>query len=509
MQQNTDQTHSSTGHPCLFTVVLLLSAPACNSSMPSQGLGNGIRLPVPALTLPSPDRFSPENDDETYSLSARSLIPIAFDRQPEIKSSFHRFKSEEARYDFFYTSRDSLTPRLSTSSSFGDTRADETVERTRDHAVELGVEKRFFDTTELDVAIGYRADAVDEAIGSHPFISANLRYPLWASREKLERTSEEIFWRNQVDDAQLNYIQTVRSRLEDTSFKFHVVVELRQQVENTTRWRRDLEALVHQVDSVEGRDLSADRERVDAEIATVIAEGRDCSGMFEVQMERLKGDCGLPFHAEVELVEEPFNPFEGLSHEELFRLSVETDPEIATLRNAQRNAEVQLDLARRGRWDLALLLDGRSNIEGGGEHEGVSDWSASVGFDVSAVDRRVTDSLIGQAEANIARFQQAIASRQNEVYVDTFEPLLRIETLGKSREELIANLPRYQADYDNGVAEYLAGNLNIDDLLKRREDLFDQEQEIAHLTFMVGANVSELCAATGKFFELLEPAGED
>ncbi len=509
MQQNTGQTHSSTGHPCLFPAVLLLLAPACDSTMPSQRLGNGIRLPVPALTLPSPDRFSPENHDETFSLSARSLIPIAFDRQPEIKSSFHRFKSEEARYDFFYTSRDSLTPRLRTSSSFGDTRADETVERTRDHTVELSVEKRFFDTTELDVAVGYRADAVDEAIGSHPFISANLRYPLWASREKLERTSEEIFWRNQVDDAQLDYIQTVRSKLEHTLFEFHEVVELRQQVENTTRWQRDLEGFIRQVDSIEGRDMSADRRRLDAEIATVIAEVRNFSGKFEVDMERLKAACGLPFHAKVELVEDPFNPFGGFSHEELFRLSVETDPEIATLQNAQRNAEVQLDLARRGRWDLALRLDGTSNLEGGGEHEGVSDWSASVGFDVSAVDRRVTDSLIGQAEANIARFHQAIASRQNEVYVDTFEPLLRIETLGKSRDELIANLPRYQADYDSGVLEYLAGNLNIDDLLKRREKLFDQEQEISHLTFMVGANVSELCAATGKFFELLEQANND
>lgn len=142
-------------------------------------------------------------------------------------------------------------------------------------------------------------------------------------------------------------------------------------------------------------------------------------------------------------------------------------------------------------------------MEGGGERDGESDWSVSVGFDVRAVDARVTDSLIQQAQSNIARFDQAIASRENDVYVDTFEPLLRIETLGQSRDELISNLPRYQADYDNGITEYLAGNLNIDDLLTRREDLHEQEVEISHLIFMVAANVSELCAATGKFFELL------
>jgi hypothetical protein len=492
--------------------LLLLLPPACDSTMPSARLQSGIKLPVPvsALRVPSPDRFSPENNEEQFRLSARSLIPIAFERQPDIKSSYHRFRSEEARFDFFYTSRDSLTPRLRTGNTFGESRVSETVTRNRDHTVELGVEKRFFDTTALDLAVGYGADAVDEAIGSHPFVSANLRYPLWASsREKLERTSQEIFWRNRVDDAQLDYIQEVRERLRSTLFLFYRVVELRRQVENAARWQGDLEVLLERLGGVAGRDVTSDRRRVEAEITKVSAEVRNRSGRYDVDLERLKAACGLPFHAEIELVDEPFNPFEGLGHGELFRMSAETDPEIATLKNASRNMQIQLDLARRGRWDLTLLLDGRSSLEGAGEHEGVSDWTVSVGFDVSVVDPRVTDSLIRQAQANIASFQQAVASRENAIYVDTFEPLVRMETLGESRRELQANLPRYQADYDTGVTEYLTDNLNIDDLLKRRENLFDQEQEIARLTFMVGANVAELCAATGKFFELLGEADTD
>jgi hypothetical protein len=121
----------------------------------------------------------------------------------------------------------------------------------------------------------------------------------------------------------------------------------------------------------------------------------------------------------------------------------------------------------------------------------------------------VTDSLIRQAESNIARFNQEIVAREDQVFVDTFEPLLRIETLGQSRDELVANLPRYQADYDNGLDEYFADKLNIDDLLTRREELFYQEQEISRLTYMVCINVAELCAATGKFFELLNGDPDD
>jgi hypothetical protein len=166
----------------------VLAIAACDATMPSARLGNGISLPVPngADIVPSADRFSRDNGDEHYLLSARRLITIAFHGQPDIKSSYHRYQSEEARYDFFYTSRDSLTPRLRLSNNVAESRvADEDVMRTRDHTVEFGVEKRFFDTTHLDVSFGLYADAVNEAHGNQSFVAAHLRYPLWASREKL------------------------------------------------------------------------------------------------------------------------------------------------------------------------------------------------------------------------------------------------------------------------------------------------------------------------------------
>ncbi|RME38721.1 MAG: TolC family protein [Planctomycetota bacterium] len=488
----------------------ILACAGCDTTLPSKRLEMGVNLPVPeaALELPPPDRFYRQEgvEPERYVLSPRTLIPIAFHHVPAIKSSYHRFKSEEARYDFFFTSRDSLTPRLRTANQFDEERTIEDVTRTRQHMVELSVEKRFFDTTELDAAVGYQIDGVNEALGYRPFVSASLRYPLWVSRQKLERTSEEIFRRNEVNDAQLAYIQLVRSSLQDTLFRFYRVVDLRRQVKNLKSWLADLEALLPRLEGIAGRDVSTDRQRIRADIARVTAQIRELQGRFDVDLERLKAAAGLPFHAEVELVDEPFNPFEGYTHEELFQLSIETDPEIATLRNAEKNAEVQLDLARRGRWDLALLLDGKADVEGGGERNGVSDWSLSFGLDISAVDKRVTDSLIQQSLSNIARFSQAIAQRQNQIYVDTFEPMIRIETLTRSRRELIDNLPRYQSDYDKGVEAFLAGHLNVDDLLKRRETLFDQQQEISRLTFILGANVAELCSATGKFFELLNGA---
>jgi len=95
--------------PCALAVL-----PCCHGTMPSARLQSEVSLPVPAYaeTLPSSERLSTDNTGERYVLSARSLIQITFDLQPDVKSSFQRFQSEEARHDFFYASHDSLTPRL-------------------------------------------------------------------------------------------------------------------------------------------------------------------------------------------------------------------------------------------------------------------------------------------------------------------------------------------------------------------------------------------------------------
>ncbi|MFQ5472526.1 MAG: TolC family protein [Dehalococcoidia bacterium] len=487
--------------------MLFVAAPlSCDTTLPSERLESEVRLPVPNSfgEIPGPERLLHEDRGEAFELSPLSLIHIAFARQPDVKSSYQRFKSEEARYDFFVVSRDSLTPRLRTSNTARESRVDETVVRHRDHLVELSIEKQFFDTTEMDIAVGLQTDADNEAIGYRPVFSASLRYPLWVSRQKLERTSEEIFRRNEMNDAQLGYIQLVRRRLRNSLFRFYEVLDLQRQVENLTAWFAELERIAERIDELAGRNRSTDRSRVEAELTRVSARRREVQGRFEIQRERLKEACGLPFHARLTFLDEPFNPFEGIPQAKLLHLAIETDPEIATLRNEQRNAQVQLDLARRGQWDVTLLLDGRSNLEGGGENEGVSDWSATFGIDVSAVDPRVTLSLTNQAQARIERFRQAIVARENTIFVEIYEPVIRIDTLQESKAELIANLPRFEEDYRKGLAAFATDALNIDDLLKRRENLYDQQQQISRLTFLVGANVAELCSATGKFFELLQ-----
>ncbi|MGB0716194.1 MAG: TolC family protein [Phycisphaerae bacterium] len=479
--------------------------PGCNSTLPSQRFTSEVSLPVPESTenAPPPERLLTDIQGNTKNVNPRSLIPLAFSLQPDIRSSFQRYKSEEARYDFFYANRDSLTPRLRLDNSFTEQRANELVDRTRSHNVEVGVEKQFFDTTSMDVAAGFRTVDVNDGIGNQPYIRGNIRYPLAASRQRLTRTSEDIFRQNELNDARLAYIQTVRNRLQNVLFRYYSVRDLFREVEYRKLWSADLKSLREQLKSLPNPPPPADLQRLSAEIESVDSQIVVRTGRYQIDIQRFKGAIGLPFNTEVSFEDIDFNPFVGSGHAELLQLSIETDPEIATLRNSVENAQVQLDLARRGTWDIALLLSAQSNIEGKSDEEGNSDWTASVGFDVSHVDPRVTTSLSRQAQANIWRFTQAIAARENDIFVDTLEPLIRIDTLGISKEQLLASLPSFEDNYQTGVTEYFDGKLSIDDLLQRRTNVFNQQDEISNLTLLIGANVAELCAATGKFFEYL------
>ncbi|MFH1747528.1 MAG: hypothetical protein ABIG44_10840 [Planctomycetota bacterium] len=493
------------------TLALVLCLTACNGRTPSAHLEDRVALPAPK-TSTAAMTTTPEEPDaagQPVVLSARSLIGLAFNRQPDIKSSFQAFKAEEARYDFFYTSNDQLTPRISTTNTYGESRTmdadigDRIGEREREHVIEFGVDKQFFDTTELSIAGGLENSLDDGDFGNQPYAAASVRYPLWESREKLERTSDDIFRKNELNDAQLDYIKSVRSRLQSALVKFYWVVDLRSRVAASARWRDDLQELLATLDAIPGRETAADRRRVEADLTHATSEARNLAGQYEIELARLKNSCGLPYEVPVELDDAYFNPFEGLTHEQLRLVSIETDPEIATLRNSMRNAEVQLDLARRGKWDVALLLSGKSDLRGRGTRASNTDWSVSAGVEVSAVDARVTSSLQRQARASILRFKQAITARESLIYADTLEPLVRIDTLGVSRDQLRGSLQLYEEDYQEGLREYAGGELNIDDLLTRRQTIFNQEVQISSLTSQVGCNIAYLCSATGTFFELL------
>jgi len=488
--------------------------------LPSQRVESGVAMPVPrggaagdiaatsmpAATQPSDEQMPAPSASAHYVLDPLRVINLAFNNQPAIKQRYQSFKAEEARYDFFYTSRDSLTPGMRVFNRLaGERDPIDGQYRDREHVAELFVEKRFFNTSRLSFSTGYRVTG-EQWTGeqaNHPFVAGSLRYPLSASREALQRASEEIVRQNDLNDAKLEYLETVRTRLLWALFDYYGTIDVRDRLEMTRRWLHDLRTMTVEIREVTDRDVESDLQRVQAEVASVEADWRDLSGRLEVRLDELKSAIGLSFDSTLEVIEAPFNPFAGVSRERLLELSLATDPEIATLRNAVRNAQAQLDLARRGKWDAALIFSGESALEGDQGDQGRSYWQVSASVELRRVDERVTRSLERESLANIERSQQAIRARENNIYVGTLDPMIRMKTLTLNIKHLTGNLQRFQRNYEEGLARYRQGELNIDDLLSRRQELFHQQEEIINTKRRVGDAVAQLCSATGTFFDLI------
>jgi outer membrane protein TolC len=123
---------------------------------------------------------------------------------------------------------------------------------------------------------------------------------------------------------------------------------------------------------------------------------------------------------------------------------------------------------------------------------------------VRFIDPRISNNLAREASADITRYQEDILRRQSEIYVGAMEPLIRFDPLTKNMADTRRNIERYKSDFAIGVADYFAGKMNIDDLIRRRQSLQDEEIKLADARNSFGVNMANLAQASGKYFEILQ-----
>jgi len=491
---------------------LVLVLPMLTGCAASSGISvNGLSVPVPS-DLAEKSRYAPPGKylprgEAKCVLTPLSVIRLTFERNPQIKRAYLNYAAEQARYDYIVATWTSLTPGFSISAGTDQSLdPDDEVSRTHSQEAKVFMDQNFLNTSRLRLSANLHNEEDDGLHASHPSISASLRYPLWGSREALARSSEQIFQQNRVNDAQLGYVQTVRWRLRLALAIYFGAVQLRQRADVAREMLEDLRSIAERIRAEGGPSAASDLQRLESEMTSVGTQVRNLQSRYQIELESLKAAIGLPFYVDLELVEEPFDPFGEVDREKLLQLSMQTDPEIATLKNAIKNAQVQLALARKGRLDIALLLSGSMDMRGTGQWTGKENWKADAGLEVRFVDSRVSDSLEREAAATVARFQQAMLARRNDIHVGTIEPLIQAQTLKSNIEDIRRNIDRYKNDYQTGLEAYFKGQMNIDDLIQRRRNLFNEKQDLILSKSRLGQRMADLASATGKFFELLEKA---
>jgi len=440
-------------------------------------------------------------------LNPWKVMFLTFENAPPIKVAYLKYAAEKARYDYIIATWTSTTPGFAVGPTWE--RLKDAQDRRTSYFAQGGtafLDQNFQDTSQLHLFGGglhetfKDGSAPDNA--AHATGGGNFRFPLWGSREALQRSSEQIFQQNRVNDAQLEYVKYVREEMKWGLYFYFQAMGIQSRIGADQRMIEDFQKVQERMQAA-GKP-PADGQRLQGAIVTASTQLRDRQSNFAVEVQRMKRTVGLPMDLEVTIADELFNPFGDPDPEALINLSMQTSPDIAALNNAVKNAEVQLALAKKGRLDISVNVAASTETRGSGRWEGREEYRAAGGLEVRFIDPRISNNLAREASADMARYQQDILQRRNEIYVGAFEPLVKCKSLASNITDTQRNIERYRSDFAAGVEDYLAGRMNIDDLIRRRQSLQEEEIKLADARSEYGVNMANLAQATGKFFEILQ-----
>ena len=437
--------------------------------------------------------------DVPLDLDFVAVIRLTVRFSPRIRGAYERKLAEEARYDFFIYNREAFSYGASAPFEYNRHHNEDATSLEKVLSPQVFVRKEFYNTARASVSVGYDLTDYQNGHEGNAFVSTTVSVPLFASREALERSNDKIYQQNKVNDARLEYYQQIRDQIAEALYELSWAQNNQYGLAYQEAYRADLEELAGIVGSISGRDTSGDAAKVQATLASARAECRSSANNFENSVEYLRNRIGIPFSTPVKIVPDGFNPFQGESQEELERVAVETDEEIKTLLNSIKNAQLELELARKGKWDTTLNVGASRDFAGSGDQGGDQGYSLLAGVEFTHIDNRISKSLEKIALANIREYKSAIVNRRREIHTniaDAYTSLVVHTAEVSSRE---ANLPKYAEDYRNGIEMYKAGSLSIDSLLQRRKDFLGEQQSIAEARDNVHDSLVTLMSSTGRY----------
>ena len=504
---------------CLICAWIACAAGAAGrAARGAEGAGPADAPPAverPAEGLPGDEVTDADREalvsDVPLALDPVTVMRLTVRFSPEIARAFERKAAEEARYDFFIASRSALSYGMG--AAVGYDRYHVGPERYLEKTLgpEVFLRKDFYNTAQASLSTGYFLDDYQDGHNSDAFLRATVSVPLFASREALQRSNDKIFQQNEVNDARLSYYREIRSTIRHALESLAWAQLNQERLGCMNEHLADVEELLNEAKSITDRDTSADQLKLAAIIASTGADINGARNRLNTSVSRLKLTMGIPFQTMVELAETEFNPFQGEGEERLCKIALETDEEMKTLLNSIKSAQLELALARKGKWDTSLFLSGRRNFAGGGGLQDQGSYSLATGVEVRKIDSRISRSLENIALANIREFTNAREGRMREILTETMEACITLASQLEEVQVRVSNLARYWESYSKGIELYDSGHITIDELIQKRQEILSEQEQISESRNLARENVANLLASTGRYEQFVNgepPAAE-
>ncbi len=300
-------------------------------------------------------------------LNPDTIIRIAYERNPRIAAARHKLRSSEYNYKLFESEYSQFIPLIMDSRV---QRGTEDSERITSGRLTAGLRKEFFDGSSASLDAGNETEWDSEGRSHNQFVEGQVEFPLFSSNRKLSRVIKRTFEENELHNANLNYVERVRTVLHDAQEEYYDLIA-RTQVLNTIRkYKERLESLL---DEPWIRDHPADARQIEDEINSLDSDIKGWEVTVSSLKIRLQRKIGLESLEGFQIEPVPLGLGESdyygrhyveESTETLVERAMANDVKIKVLHSVMESAKEKKRLAEQGRWDTFVSINGGYSYTG-------------------------------------------------------------------------------------------------------------------------------------------------
>ena len=444
-------------------------------------------------------------------VDVHSIIRLTFENNPDIIAARYELEAAEYQFKDFQRSLSQFTPLLMNSKIERDVRHPY---ENQNYELKVGMEKEYFNGSSVSVGVGHRGelgeyedDDYDYDSGTSEFMDVNVRFPLFGSNTTLRRITQRSREENEMYNARLSYIDTIRNVIRDAQDTYFGLLEIIEQVKVNKKAITDYEDILN-IPRVQSN--KSDYNLVNTTIKDLKSDILSGMGECSKQMSYVRSSMGIEYlsNDQIDEMDVYAEDYYGISYmsktlENLKDEAAVNDIRIRVLENAKKNSIEKKLLADKGKWDIFVDLNGRYDFESDRNYRDDNGYSVGVGFSIQKIDSTLLQYSSRRAEAEIRKYEAEILSQQ----LNTRTKIDREWNIARDKrelcEELVINLKSRQEVYLQKKEDYVNGKESIDNLITSREEIRQTEMDLLMYLDDFYESITNLNHACGVYFQEL------
>lgn len=344
--------------------------------------------------------------------------------------------------------------------------------------------------------------------GSGGVMRARVEVPFLGSRKRQNRVIQQAYQESTARKAELNYLAHFQSYVTTALTYYHYSVLYLDYIRAYEHKMAELERL-----GKDPRFKTSDQARLESEMNTSRVLRDQYATAYREYLLRLLATLGIAPDAQYVLEEEPYrvSPFversrtpEGL--QQLIEDAYRSNPTFRVLKNAIKDAELQREQAIAGKLDITAYLEGTHYPMGAVTYDDrYRGWEVGTGVTVRLNDQRVLTATRLKAEAQVRQFQAQMEAERLTIQRQITTESDQLRSNHDMRPQMVQLVQQKQAEYDETVELYLAGNASFpsfDDVVTNLNQVTTAQVRLAANRSSCGTSIASLMAATGEVYRL-------